>query len=222
MKAINILACVIATLLIFTIAPHGYAAAEGDGDYARADTKSVYFCTKRDLSSAIFIIPYTYCVKIISEEGDWFYVSYAEDDGLYEKLHGYCKRDGLTRVETPPQNVYLNKPVRVTFRTDDTVGGLPVLGELNVTAAFYGTFYSGPAAYSYVRYDGAFGYVSGANDDYPLNEIPVETPPNDTPASGGGDATKIIIAVSLAALAAGALVVLYFTGRKNKYFTPRQ
>lgn len=219
MKAFKILACLVAALLAFTISPTVFAAAEG-GDYARADSRNVYFCKQRDLSTAIFTIPYTYCVNIISEDGDWYYVSYGENNGLYETLHGYCKKDGLTRVETPPENIYLNKTVRVTFHSDAPSGGLPVLNELNVTAAFYGTFYSGPTAYSYVRYDGSYGYISGANDDYPLNEIPTDAPPPDTPKETGGDEIKIIIAVALAALAAAALVILYFTGRKSRYFTP--
>ena len=48
-------------------------------------------------------------------------------------------------------------PVTVTFKTDAPTGSLPVLNELNVTAAFYGTYYSGAAAYSYVLYDRKFG-----------------------------------------------------------------
>jgi len=109
--------------------------------YARADARDVYFCERKDLNYALFTIPYTYCVEILSTDGDWYYVKYAEDGNLYRALYGYCKADNLTPLDTPPENIYLNMPVTVTFKPDPQVGSLPVLGELNVTVAFYGTYY---------------------------------------------------------------------------------
>lgn len=187
-------------------------------NFARADIRTVYFCEGKDLSTALFTIPYTYCVQILSTDGDWYYVRYAEDAGVYRALYGYCKKDGLTPVDVPPANVYLNMPVTVTYKTSDNTGSLPVLGELNVTAAFYGTYYSGASAYSYVLYDNSFGYISGANDDYPLNEIPVINEVTEpSKKSGSGANVKVITALVLAALAVVAIVILYFTGRKTKF-----
>ena len=82
MKVIKLICCLAAVLLLCTPSPK-IAFAE-EGEYARADSRYVYFCTQRDLSTAIFTIPYTYCVKILNEDGDWYYVSYAENTGLYE------------------------------------------------------------------------------------------------------------------------------------------
>ena len=165
-------------------------------------------------------MPYTYCVEILSTDGEWYYVKYAEDNSPYRALYGYCLSARLTPVAQPPDNVYLNMPVTVTFKADAPTGSLPVLNELNVTAAFYGTYYSGATAYSYVYYDGTFGYIYGANDNYPLNELPADEPPAaELPASGGGANTKLITALALAGVAAAALIILYFTGRK-RYFRP--
>ena len=188
--------------------------------YARADARDIYFCERKDLNYALFTVPYTYCVEILSTDGEWYYVKYAEDNSPYRALYGYCLSARLTPVDEPPDNVYLNMPVTVTFKADAPTGSLPVLNELNVTAAFYGTYYSGATAYSYVYYDGTFGYIYGANDNYPLNELPVDEPPAaELPASGGGTNTKLITALALAGVAAAALIILYFTGRK-RYFRP--
>lgn len=185
-------------------------------NYARADVRNVYFCENKDLNTALFAIPYTYCVQILSSDEDWYYVRYAEDAGIYRALYGYCKKDGLTLVDVPPANVYLNMPVTVTFKPDDNTSSLPVLGELNVTAAFYGTYYSGASAYSYVSYDNAFGYISGANDDYPLNEVPEGNKPDSSPVKEkSGVNAKIVTALVLSALAVAAIVILYFTGRRK-------
>ena len=221
MKLIKILLCCLLSALIFTAAvpAKSFYARALTARYARADARDIYFCERKDLNYALFTIPYTYCVEILSTDGDWYYVKYAEDGYLYKALYGYCLSSNLTPVEQPPENVYLNMPVTVTYRTDMPVGSLPVLGEMNVTAAFYGTYYSGATAYSYVLYDGKFGYIYGANDNYPLNEIPVETPPEEPPVTDGGSNTKLITVLALTGLAAVTLIVLYLTGRK-KYFKP--
>ncbi|MDE7440362.1 MAG: hypothetical protein K2N23_07645, partial [Clostridia bacterium] len=157
MKPFKMIVCCILTALILTSAfnlTKGTTFAKGATTrYARADAKDIYFCKSNDLSTALFTIPYTYCVEIISTEGEWYRVKYADDVSIYKALYGYCKSENLTPVDDPPENIYLNMPVTVTFRADAPEGSLPVLNELNVTAAFYGTYYSGATAYSYVLYD---------------------------------------------------------------------
>lgn len=224
MKAAKFAVCLLLTSLIICTAMRlpvkdnaAYAAASR---YARADARDIYFCEKKDLNCALFIIPYTYCVEILSTDGEWYYVKYAEDNAPYRAMYGYCLTRDLTPVEEPPENIYLNMPVTVTFKTDAPAGTLPVLGELNVTAAFYGTYYAGASAYSYVLYDGTFGYIYGANDNYPLNDIPAfeELPPDEPPETKGTN-TTLIVALSLTGVAAAALLILYFTG-KNRYYRP--
>ena len=221
MKAVKTIICCLMAALIFVIVPNtvkAYAAVIPR--YARADARDIYFCERKDLNYALFTIPYTYCVEILSTDGEWYYVKYAEDNSPYRALYGYCLNANLTPVDEPPENVYLNMPVTVTFKTDAPTGSLPVLNELNVTAAFYGTYYAGATAYSYVYYDGTFGYIYGAHGNYPLNEIPKDEPPAvDEPPAGGGADNKLIIGIALAGVAAAALVILYFSGRK-KYFRP--
>ena len=218
-KLKSLIICLLAVAVLLPFAHFkSYGVHASTARYARADARDIYFCERRDLNYALFTIPYTYCVEILSTEGDWYYVKYAEDGALYKALYGYCLKEHLTPVDEPPENIYLNMPVTVTFRTDMPDNSLPVLGEMNVTAAFYGTYYSGATAYSYVLYDGKFGYIYGANDDYPLNEIPADEPSVDT-AGKGKTNTKLITVLILAGIASATLIVLYLTGRR-KYYKP--
>ena len=221
MKAAKSAVCLFITFLIFGLILSAYlrapvTASADSPRYARADSRDIYFCDKKDLNSALFAIPYTYCVEILSTDGEWYYVKYAADSAPYRALYGFCLKEKLTPVSDPPENIYLNMPVTVTFKTDAPAGSLPVLNELNVTAAFYGTYRSGATDYSYVLYDGNFGYIYGANDNYPLNEIYEEPPTEELPTESKGANTTLIVALVLAGLAAAALIILYFSG-KRKY-----
>ena len=221
MKAAKFLICTLLAIitLSFPFRDTGKVAA-AQTRYARADERDIYFCERKDLQYALFTIPYTYCVEILSTDGEWYYVKYAADNGLYRALYGYCLAENLTPVDEPPENIYLYKTVYVTFKADSPGGSLPVLSEITVTAAFYGTYYSGASAYSYVLYDGGFGYIYGANDDYPLNEIPSEPVDGPEPEPVEERDNKLITAIVLVALAAAALIILYLTGRKSRYFKP--
>lgn len=212
MKLVKLILCIAVAFMLCL--PKNEFARASSSSYARADEKYCYFCSDKNLDKALFVIPYTYCVEIIYEDGDWYFVKYAEDEGLYCALYGFCLKKGLTPVAIPPENIYLNMPVTVTFKPDMPSTSLPVLAEKNVTAAFYGTYFQGATAFSYVRYDNSFGYIYGANDNYALNEIPEEPPENTTQTKKSKDG-RIYIAVGLSVLAAGALVALYFAGRKK-------
>lgn len=209
-RLILVLALIIALLL-----PCGGVAAGADTyAYARANSRTAYFFTERDISTSLFAVPYTYCIEIIRDEGEWYYAKYAEDSGAYRAIYGYCRKSDFDVVEGTPQVTYLYKTVTVTYSTNVGGGSLPVLDEINVEAAFYGTYYSGATAYSYVWCQGSFGYIEGANDDYPLNEPPEEQPeqpPEEGEKMGAGTVSAIVIC----ALAAAALIMLYFTTRKH-------
>lgn len=221
MKAVKSIICCLSALLIFFIPLRAPVHARAGSSYARADARDIYFCKDKN-STALFAIPYTYCVEIISADGDWYYVRYGDANNLYEPLYGYCKSENLTPVDEPPENKFLFYTVPLTFRTDSYGNSLPAENELTVNSAFYGTYYSGGFAYSYVRYNGSFYYTSGANDGYPLNEIPsqdVDGPPPSQPDSSPST-EKIIIAAVIACIAVGALVGVYITSRRARYFRP--
>lgn len=215
MKGIAVLLLSIIIALSAPLATPVYAAG---ASYARAAVRDAYFFSEKNLSSSLFAVPYTYCVEVLRDDGDWYYVRYANDTGLYKALYGYCRKQDFTTVEGTPQVTYLYKTVTVTYKTDGGTTSLPVLNEIAVEAAFYGTYYSGATAYSYVFCQGSFGYIAGANDDYPLN-IEEGDDGKDEPKEDGetkGVNAGLITAIIICALAAAAFVMLYFTTRKKR------
>ncbi|MGN0815089.1 MAG: hypothetical protein ACI4MH_07645 [Candidatus Coproplasma sp.] len=183
--------------------------------YARAVVADGYFFTQKDLSTSLFAVPYTYCVQVIREDGEWYYVKYAEDSGVYRAMYGYVLKKDFTPLYERPDVVYLYKPITITYRADEGASSLPVLGEITVEAAFYGTYYSGATAYSYVLCQGSFGYIQGANDDYPLNIVEQPEPDDETEETSGGVNSALVTAIVLVALAAGALILLFVSTRKH-------
>lgn len=216
MKRLLLVATIV--MYIFAISSYPFSAARVYADtavYARASVTNAYFFLEKDLSSSVFIVPYTYCVQVLRDDGDWYYASYASNSGIYKELRGYCRKQDFTALDEQPSVVFLYRTVTVTYRTDDGTSSLPVLNEISVEAAFYGNFYSGATAYSYVYAQGSFGYIKGAVDDFPLIE-PEQKPdekPKETPAQpvNFGLAT----ALAICGLAAAALIMLYFTSKKK-------
>lgn len=188
-------------------------ASESDGQYAQAVTTSAYFFSQKDLSTSLFAVPYTYCVQVIRDDGQWYYVQYAEDEGIYRAVYGYVLKSDFSLLSQPPPATYLFKSITVTYTAGGGDPSLPALGEIEMQAAFYGTYYSGATAYSYVLCGETFGYIEGANDDYPLNELPAEQPPEEETRSEGNPA---VAAVVIVALAAGALILIFLSTKKRK------
>ncbi len=212
-----LLAVIICTLALF-FAPGSPAAYASDSySYAQAVTTTAYFFKEKDLSSSLFAVPYTWYVRVIRGDGQWYYVQYAEDEGLYRAMYGYVLKDDFVLLEDPPAVTYLFKSITITYSAGDENSSLPALGEIEVEAAFYGTYYSGATAYSYVLCEGSFGYIAGANDDYPLNDLPsgeeTEDPSNEGERGGSGG---LVTAVIIVALVAGAIVLVYLSSRKKK------
>lgn len=205
------------TLIIAAaIQPIRTASAAADGrQYARADSRDVYLCKKMDKTTALFAIPYTYCVEILMDHGDWYLVRYAEDDGFYKDITGYCLKKGLTPIDILPEKTYLNFPVTAVLKAnipeDNSLPGL----EITVTVAYYGVYYNGAAEYSYVLYNGEFSYVPGANDDYPLNEIPTQPAFSANVSEPQESSAKLITAILITSAAAAAVVVLVLTGKRK-------
>ncbi len=218
MKRLSFLfACIILVAALYTPAP-AFAATPV---YARAAVRDAYFFADKNTSGAIFAVPYTYCIEVLGEDGDWYRARYAADSGVYRSVTGYCKKEDFTAVEGVPQVTYLYKTVTVTYTAKLPAGTLPVLNEIAIEAAYYGTYYSGATVYSYVYCQGSFGYIEGANDDYPLNE---EEKKDEDPAAGeepkkesGGWSAGLITVVIILALFVAVIVMLHFaTARSAK------
>lgn len=226
-KAAAFIAAAVIALAPVTIAA-GAETTEYDGtdggetqtlsSYARATSREAYFCTSADLATGIFAVPYTYCVEILSEEGDWYRVKYAEDYGIYRAVYGYVQKSDFEVLSEAPQTVFLYKSVSVTFSQDAPAGNLPVIDDITVTAAFYGSYYSGAAGYSYVLCDDSFGYIVGANEDYPLI-LPEDDAADTEDDAQPNNSVTVVAAVVIGALALLALALLVLSGKKRPKHT---
>lgn len=211
-KLLFIIIC--AAALIFSGGGGVARASEQSDRYAQAVTTTAYFFSQKDLSTSLFAVPYTYFVRVVRDDGQWYYVSYAEDEGLYRALYGYVLKSDFVLCEESPPVTYLFKSITITYTAGDESSSLPSLGEIDMEAAFYGTYYSGATAYSYVLCGESFGYIAGANDDYPLNPLVTESGGNEK--EEGGSDNAVVTAVIIVALAAGALVLVFLSSRKKK------
>lgn len=215
MKKLTLLLCLV---LIFAALMPQYAYAASD-NLAKPVGKESYFFSEKDTSTALFAVPYTYCVKVIRDEGEWLYVSYAEDEGSYKKIYGYCKSEQFEYVTSAPQNAYLNKIVTVTYTAGVATGVFNPPSDFEVEAAYYGVYRHGADYLSYVLCRGSFCYIDGANDDYPLNVYEEADDGGDgvkTDADGGSNATGLIIFIIILAVALVAVAALAFTSKKTR------
>lgn len=218
MKVFKAAICLVLTTLIlffpcFSVASADESAPPSAKTYAYADLGSnTYLCEKPDENTAKFLIPQTYCVEILSEEKNWYRVKYAEDNGIYRAVEGFCLKDDLILCKTPLENLYLHKTVTISFRTDQPSSLLPGLDNIEVTAAYYGAYEIGKTGCSYVYCNDKFGYIPGAIEDYPLNSLPEQ--PAVAPAGKSGTNAALISAIAVTVAAAAAITVLYFTGKR--------
>ena len=214
-KAASVLAAVFFNITLLS-APKIYAQAESGYKYAYVDIDvKVYFCKSKNLGDALFEIPNTYCLEILGQEDGWLKVKYADDDGVFQALYGFCKHDGLILSNEEPAHKYLKQTVTVTYQTEDIGNMLEGLPSIVFDAAYYGALTAGSKRCSYVYCNGYFGYITGAIENYPLNPLP--STPTFSPTQNepqGASAATLITAVAITAVAVVAISVLYFSSKK--------
>lgn len=154
--------------------------------YAIAKTDEAYFCSTPSEATGLFAIPQTYGVEVLGKEGDYYRVRYAQNEGDYISIDGYCLSSKLTPQKTRPDTLWLSYTITVTYSADVGTSPLPLPEKLQVQASFYGNYRMGGAEFSYVYCQGKFGYVSGA---VPYPRLEVTAPPVASTAEEKSTAT---------------------------------
>lgn len=206
--------CVMLIFAAPTFAPV-YAASPA---YARAIDDKAYFCAYKDDYTSVFAVPYTYCVEVLRDEGEWYYVRYADNAGIYKSVEGYCKKEHFEPEYGTPQTTYLYKTVTINFSAGGNSSDLPVLNEIAVEAAYYGSYEKGGVYYSYVLCQGSFGYINGKFDDYELN-VPTHTPDDNGDARENGRSGLNFASIAfivIASLSIVVILIIYFTTKKPR------
>lgn len=195
------------------------SSAEGaEGGYALCPTPDVWFYAAKNESSRLFLVPYTYYVKVISRGEPYTEVEYLTDDPPYQKVTGFCKTEDLLFVDFVPARPYLYREITLTYsRPSDAPLGSGSFDSMERTCVYYGFLYEGRNLYYYVLSDGVFDYVQmeeepvfELNTDYLTSASGKEEPPQNDgfPVAG-------IVVIVLACAAAVVIAVFLFKGKKS-------
>ena len=168
------------------------AAAE-EAEYACIRSDDIYLYAEENDRSGLFILPYTYYVKVLAPGIEYCRVEYLSDGPNTRKVTGYCKTADLTFVDYVPERPYLYYTFDVTYTIE---GGAPSLSsdgfltEITVTCAYYGEYRVGSKIYCYVLREGEFGYIPRPDDlDFDLNGEYEEHLSSAEPDTGAGNFT---------------------------------
>ena len=191
--------------------------------YAVAAREDVWFYAAENEESGLFLIPYTYYVRVLREGTLFTAVRYLDDAAPYRSVTGFCKTEMLTFVDFVPARPYLRREITVTYTVEgDNPMGNGAFNKLEKRFVYYGTSYAGTARCFYVYADGMFGYVPASQDilyekntDY-LKQVSGETeePPAASPAVSPSPVQ--IVAICAAVLAVLAIAVLILRGKKPR------
>lgn len=158
-------------LLLSNAAPAVTGRAEGEL-YAVADHSDVYFYSEANEKSGLFILPYTYYVKVVNLGDPFCLVEYLTDEAPYKKVTGYCKKSELTFVDFVPVRPYLKREVTVKYSLSSSLPTVPsgAFDSVEVSYLYYGSYRAGTSLFYYVYGNGAFGYVPAEGElTYDLN-----------------------------------------------------
>lgn len=221
MKRIVLFISLIFVLALVPALPQTAAGAETAAErYAVAAEHDVWFYSEANEEKGLFIMPFSYYVKVLAEGEPFCRVEYLENRNGRIPLEGYCKKSDLQFVDFTPVRPWLFYDLELKYSIEN--GGSVGSGSFDTiarTVSFYGTYYSGTALYYYVYADGQFDYVPASqeikydfNTDY-LTPSSGEVPPADR--NGNGGLTGIQIAV-VCIVCAAAVVVAFIVLRGKK------
>lgn len=221
----------IAALLLLFPAPVLTASAEETSpppaaeEYAVAARNDVWLYAEEDEKAGLFLLPYTYYVRVLERGEEYCAVVYGEDAAPYRTVEGYCKTEMLTFVDFIPERPFLKLEVTVTYTVPGTSSemGNGTFDEIERTFHYYGTSYLGTQRYFYVLSDGVFDYIPASRDvNYELNTDyltetsgPADETPAPEPAESDSPSGWQIAALSVGIAAVAAIAFFILRGKRS-------
>lgn len=132
--------------------------------YACILNEETYLYATKSEQSGLFVLPQTYYVKVLTTDAEFCKVEYLTDGESTKKLTGYCKTSELTFVDYTPQTPYFYYTFDLTYYVDPDEKNSPLLDQITVTCAYYGSYKIGTTTYCYVLREDDFGYVPLPSD----------------------------------------------------------
>lgn len=144
------------------ISKTNYSYAEQE-KYLRVLSENVYLYENADFTEKIFIIPYSYYVKVEGEFGEAVKVSYGEQNGEYPTVKGYVKKDEVKEVDYIPTLPFAVTKVSTNFQDvlfgDNTLLRAYFNVPKNSVLYLYGDISVKEKPYVYVYAENKLGYL---------------------------------------------------------------
>lgn len=201
-------------LLVLLPLPVKRAGAE-TGGYAVVPTEEIWFYREENTSSGLFLLPYSYCVRIL-EEGELFHrVQYGGRDGLPAQ-EGYCLRSDLLPIDFEPAHPCFVHTVTLTYRLENAPEGEAPPEVLEREAWFYGYYPQGSTRLLRVLLDGEWLLVNQrAPIDIPATNYLPSTEQPVPPKPEGALSPAAIAALCVLSAGAIAIAVLVVRGKRS-------
>lgn len=214
--------------IIFTL---GVKPVKAEGSYLRVITEDTPFYLTQTDTTPLFFLPYTYYVRVIREELNFYYVEYGEGNDM-PCIDGYVPKDmlyddGLSAESRYPFIKIITSNSSILYEDSNKISSLQYVFK-DRELIFYGTNYStnGETLY-FVSYNNKLGYVSEEdvipfilpNHPNPLTFIPEETPPKtepiEPPQKDNNTVTLRYLIIGILAFAGIFALVIVFKGKPN-------
>ena len=178
--------------------------------YAVAARSDVWLYAEESEETGLFLLPYTYYVRVVERGEEYSAVVYGEDIAPYRTVEGYCKTDMLTFVDFIPERPFLKLEVTVTYTVEGAASemGNGTFDKIDRTFHYYGTSYLGTRRYFYVLSDGVFDYITAERDvTFELNTDYLQETVAPAPEEPEIEPASTLSPVGIAALITGILAV---------------
>lgn len=193
------------------------ASAETDGQYAAVNKSNVFFYEYPDESAPLFVLPYTYFVRILGREGDFLHVKYAAAEG-------YCLASEVVTVNFAPHVPFLEKTVDFVYTLDDPGrAGDEDLLTVTRTYDYYGHLYENGCLYYCVLADGELRRVPAERLlDYELSTEYADyvAATAEAERTSGGLSAAAIVGICVASVAAVGVAALVARGKRPPAYDP--
>ncbi len=208
--------------LVFPMLPAALPVSAAESGYAVVLTEDTWFYASP--GEPLFLLPYTYCVRVVEEGEEYCAVEYGENGENSCVIAGYCRREKLHFLDFVPENAFLKKQVTVTYEAPlpPSPFGEDLFRKAEATFGYYGARYAEGECYLYVygkdpvSGQAGFAYLKGEIPAFGLNEqyLPASAPAaGGSVQSSGGLTPAHIVVIVIGCLAVVVLAVLLLRGK---------
>lgn len=229
---------IIAISLFMALIPLTEKKARAQSPYLRVIDESTPFFSNSFSSTPLFYLPYTYYVKVLGENGEFYHVEYGGENNT-NSIDGFVPKNLLYKDDLSAQFRYPNISITTATNTllylDSSLSSSSQHIFSGRELIYYGNFISPDGSNIYfVGYNNRLGYVKESdiipftlsNHPNPLTFIPsIEEPSSDeeviTPENETSSIQSNIRFIIIACLVFAGLIGL-FIALKNKPITQNQ